>query len=129
MIAAVTAIGGRRGRVLSSDGALRLTLAPTSSEGSDAIRPEQLLAAGCAASFLDAVRDAAARCGAVLGSQWNVTASVVEAERSERFAVALDVDLPGVERTAAEALVAAALDLCPFAVTLRASVALTIAIA
>ena len=128
-MATVTAIGGRRGRVLSSDGALRLTLAPFSSAESGATRPEQLLAAGFAASFLDAVRQAAARRGAILAPQCNVTASVVKADGSTRLAVSLDVDLPGVDRSEARALVAAALELCPFAVTLRDPVAVTITIA
>ena len=127
MRAAVTAIGGRSGRVLSSDGALRLKLAPVSSAASGSTNPEQLLAAGCAASFLDALRDAALLRGEALGPHCNVTATVTATDDSSRLTVSLNVDLPGVAD--AGALVAAALALCPLAATLREPVAVTVTIA
>ena len=91
------------------------------------MNPEQLLAAGCAASFLDALRDAALLRDEALGPYCNVTATVVATNGSFRLAVSFDIDLPGVAD--AEALVAVALQSCPFAVTLREPVGVTVTIA
>lgn len=116
--AEVTAIGGRCGRVLSADGQLRLALSvPVSTAG--ATNPEQLLAAACAASFLDALALAAGRSGTALAPDSNVTASVEEGGPEYGLKVRLSIDLPGIERQLILQLAIDAEQLCPLATALR----------
>src|SRR6185437_10025486 len=74
-----TAIGGRMGSTASVDGALRVRLAMPKAlggPGGEGSNPEQLFAAGYAACFLSAVKDAAAKERAVIANDANVTATV-----------------------------------------------------
>ncbi len=133
--AAATASGGREGRVRSADGALDLPLAmPKELGGSGrpaSTNPEQLFAAGYAACFENAVlRVARERKVAVRDS--SVTARVgIGRLESGRFglAVELDVALPGVERTEAEALVRAAHEeVCPYSRATRGNIGVKVAV-
>ena len=123
---------GRDGHVRTSDGTLDLDLAIPKEMGGTggAANPEQLFAAGYAACFHSALRLVARRAKA------DVSGSVVDAEvgigpnGSGGFGltVALLVDLPGVERAAAEQLVEAAHQVCPYSNATRGNieVALTV---
>ncbi|MGR6321087.1 organic hydroperoxide resistance protein [Micromonospora soli] len=123
---------GRDGRVRTSDGTLELDLAIPKEMGGagGAANPEQLFAAGYAACFHSALRLVARKARA------DVSGSVVEAEvgigpnGSGGFGltVTLVVDLPAVERTAAEQLVAQAHQVCPYSNATRGNieVALTV---
>ncbi|RZU77180.1 Ohr subfamily peroxiredoxin [Micromonospora kangleipakensis] len=123
---------GRDGHVRTSDGTLELDLAIPKEMGGagGAANPEQLFAAGYAACFHSALRLVARRAKA------DVNGSVVEAEvgigpnGSGGFGltVALVVDLPAVERAAAEQLVEAAHQVCPYSNATRGNieVALTV---
>ncbi|WP_319458666.1 organic hydroperoxide resistance protein [Micromonospora sp. RTP1Z1] len=123
---------GRDGHVRTSDGTVDLDLAfPKEMGGAGgAANPEQLFAAGYAACFHSALRLVARKARADVGG------SVVEAEvgigpnGSGGFGltVALVVDLPAVERTAAEQLVEAAHQVCPYSNATRGNieVALTV---
>ncbi|MFE9690002.1 organic hydroperoxide resistance protein [Micromonospora sp. NPDC005806] len=123
---------GRDGHVRTSDGTLELDLAIPKEMGGagGAANPEQLFAAGYAACFHSALRLVARRAKA------DVSGSVVEAEvgigpnGSGGFGltVTLVVDLPAVERTAAEQLVAQAHQVCPYSNATRGNieVALTV---
>ncbi|WP_446214623.1 organic hydroperoxide resistance protein [Micromonospora sp. IBSANI012] len=123
---------GRDGHVRTSDGSVELDLAIPKEMGGagGAANPEQLFAAGYAACFHSALRLVARRAKA------DVSGSVVEAEvgigpnGSGGFGltVALLVDLPAVERTAAEQLVAQAHQVCPYSNATRGNieVALTV---
>lgn len=123
---------GRDGHVRTSDGTLDLDLAIPKEMGGTggAANPEQLFAAGYAACFHSALRLVARRAKA------DVAGSVVEAEvgigpnGSGGFGltVTLMVDLPAVERSAAEQLVAQAHQVCPYSNATRGNieVALTI---
>ncbi|GAB3186213.1 Ohr subfamily peroxiredoxin [Micromonospora palomenae] len=123
---------GRDGHVRTSDGTVELDLAVPKEMGGagGAANPEQLFAAGYAACFHSALRLVARRAKA------DVSGSVVEAEvgigpnGSGGFGltVALLVDLPAVERTAAEQLVAQAHQVCPYSNATRGNieVALTV---
>jgi len=76
--AEATAVGGRQGRVRSSDGALNLDLATPKELGGPggvATNPEQLFAAGYAACFENAVRRVARRHKIAVGDT-SVTARV-----------------------------------------------------
>ncbi|TDB76107.1 organic hydroperoxide resistance protein [Micromonospora sp. KC723] len=123
---------GRNGHVRTSDGTLDLDLAIPKEMGGagDAANPEQLFAAGYAACFHSALRTVARKARA------DVSGSVVEAEvgigpnGSGGFGltVALVVDLPALERAAAEQLVEAAHQVCPYSNATRGNidVALTV---
>lgn len=117
---------GRDGHVRTSDGTLDLDLAIPKEMGGTggAANPEQLFAAGYAACFHSALRLVARRAKA------DVAGSVVEAEvgigpnGSGGFGltVALVVDLPAVERSAAEQLVEAAHQVCPYSNATRGNI-------
>ncbi|WP_284706319.1 organic hydroperoxide resistance protein [Micromonospora phytophila] len=123
---------GRDGHVRTSDATVDLDLAVPKEMGGTggAANPEQLFAAGYAACFHSALRLVARRAKA------DVSGSVVEAEvgigpnGSGGFGltVALVVDLPAVERSAAEQLVEAAHQVCPYSNATRGNidVALTV---
>jgi Ohr subfamily peroxiredoxin len=74
-----TAIGGRTGCAASADGRLKVRLdLPRGLGGDDreGTNPEQLFAAGYAAAFLSAIKQAAARDGLGIAPDSNVTATV-----------------------------------------------------
>ncbi|OWV10221.1 organic hydroperoxide resistance protein [Micromonospora wenchangensis] len=131
--ASATATGdGRNGHVRTSDATVDLDLAIPKEMGGagGAANPEQLFAAGYAACFHSALRTVARR------SKADVTGSVVEAEvgiganGSGGFglAVTLVVDLPAVERTAAQQLVEAAHQVCPYSNATRGNIEVTLTV-
>jgi Ohr subfamily peroxiredoxin len=123
---------GRDGHVRTSDGGVDLDLAIPKEMGGagGATNPEQLFAAGYAACFHSALRLVARKARA------DVSNSVVEAEvgigpngsGGYGLAVTLVVDLPAVERSAAQQLVEAAHQVCPYSNATRGNieVALTV---
>ncbi|MEV0003863.1 organic hydroperoxide resistance protein [Micromonospora sp. NPDC050980] len=123
---------GRDGHVRTSDGTVELDLAVPKEMGGagGAANPEQLFAAGYAACFHSALRIVARQAKA------DVSGSVVEGEvgigpngsGGYGLAVTLVVDLPAVERSAAEKLVEAAHQVCPYSNATRGNieVALTV---
>ncbi|PZS33171.1 MAG: organic hydroperoxide resistance protein [Pseudonocardiales bacterium] len=125
--AEATAIGGREGRVRSSDGALDHDLAipkELGGPGGVATNPEQLFAAGYAACFENAVRLAARRNRTPAG-QASVTARVgIGPNDSGGFelAVELHVRLPDLDRELAEKIAAAAHQVCPYSNAVRGNV-------
>ncbi|ADL47959.1 organic hydroperoxide resistance protein [Micromonospora aurantiaca] len=120
---------GRDGHVRTSDGTVELDLAVPKEMGGagGAANPEQLFAAGYAACFHSALRVVARQAKA------DVSGSVVEAEvgigpngsGGYGLAVTLVVDLPAVERAAAEQLVDAAHQVCPYSNATRGNVEVT----
>lgn len=123
---------GRDGHVRTSDGTLDLDLAIPKEMGGTggAANPEQLFAAGYAACFHSALRLVARRAKA------DVAGSVVEAEvgigpnGSGGFGltVTLVVDLPAVERSAAEQLVAQAHQVCPYSNATRGNIDVAVSV-
>ena len=121
-----TALGGRAGWAASVDGALKVKLAKTPAlsgrSGGDA-SPEHLFAAAYAASFLEALRVAASKTGAVITDDANVTVTVgvgrPEGEDGLALDVSLSLDLPDLDRETAQALTARAHALCPYSRALR----------
>jgi Ohr subfamily peroxiredoxin len=123
---------GRDGQVRTSDGTLDLDLAIPKEMGGagGAANPEQLFAAGYAACFHSALRLVARRARA------DVAGSVVEAavgigpngDGGFGLTVTLVVDLPAVEREAAEQLVAQAHQVCPYSNATRGNIAVTLTV-
>ena len=117
---------GRNGHVRSSDGLVDTDVRTPKEMGGagGATNPEQLFAAGYAACFHSALRLVARK------AKVDVSGSVVEAEvgiganGSGGFglAVTLLVDLPAVERAAAEQVVEQAHQVCPYSNATRGNV-------
>lgn len=123
-----SATGGRDGRARTSDGSLNVWLGLPKELGGNGFgnNPEQLFAAGYAACFLSAMK-AVARSGdySRVPDQAVVTAQVGIGPLDERrfgLAITLRIELPGVERAAAEALVAAAHQACPYSNAVRGNI-------
>jgi Ohr subfamily peroxiredoxin len=126
--AEAVAVGdGRNGEVRSSDGVLDEQLATPvelGGPGGDKTNPEQLFAAGYAACFHSALKVAARQAGVHLG-ETTVTAKV-DLGRDDtggfRLGATLVAHLPGVERAAADQLVAAAHRICPYSNATRGNI-------
>jgi Ohr subfamily peroxiredoxin len=120
------AVGGRAGHVETDDGLLSLDLAPPAALGGPGgkTNPEQLFAAGYAACFENAVRHIAR------GQKLPLTGAAVTASVSLNAAptggfalgVALDVEIEGLDQAGAEALVAAAHQVCPYSNATRGNI-------
>jgi Ohr subfamily peroxiredoxin len=130
--AEATAWGGREGRVASSDGVLDLQLAIPKSMGGPGgpySNPEQLFAAGYAACFHSALKVVASR-EKVDVTDSAITARVGLGTQGQVFniAVELEAELPDVERSVAEDLVARAHRVCPYSNATRGNVEVTLTV-
>jgi lipoyl-dependent peroxiredoxin len=131
--AEATAWGGREGRVVSSDKVLDLDLAIPASmggPGGEKSNPEQLFAAGYSACFHSALKLVAAS-EKVDVSESAVTAKVgIGANDSGGFGlqVELEAELPDLEQSVAEALVAKAHEVCPYSNATRGNVEVTLTV-
>jgi lipoyl-dependent peroxiredoxin len=131
-----TATGGRDGRSRTEDGALDVTLATPKELGGNGAgnNPEQLFAAGYAACFLGAMKFAASQNKDLprVGADTTVSATVGIGPRADKgfgLKVALVISLPGVERAAAQALVAEADTICPYSHATRGNITVDISVA
>ncbi|MFD9898763.1 organic hydroperoxide resistance protein [Mesorhizobium sp. NPDC059025] len=120
------AVGGRAGHVKSSDGLLSLDLAMPKELGGKggATNPEQLFAAGYSACFESAMRFVAGKQKLPLADA-AVTARIDLLPNSQggfRLGAELIAETKGLDRAAAEALVAAAHKVCPYSNALRGNV-------
>jgi lipoyl-dependent peroxiredoxin len=129
-----TATGGRSGHVESSDGLLKFDLSTPRSMGGPGregtTNPEQLFACGYAACFGSAL-DFVAKQKKLDASGAEVTCQV-DIDRNEGgffLAAELTVTLPNLDRAAAEELVAAAHEVCPYSKATRGNMDVTISVA
>ncbi|OGX78359.1 organic hydroperoxide resistance protein [Exiguobacterium sp. SH31] len=122
--ASATALGGREGRVTSTDGVIDLSVAmPGSKQAEESTNPEQLFAAGYAACFGSALN-------LVIGKErvktdgTSVTGHVTLNQNDEGFfiSVELEVEIKGVDQATAERLVEAAHQVCPYSKATRGNV-------
>ena len=130
--AEATAWGGREGRTASTDGILDLALAvPTELGGpGGATNPEQLFAAGYASCFHSALKLIGRREKVDL-TESAVTARVglgMNASGGFDIAVELEAEIPGVERSVAQNLVARAHEVCPYSNATRGNVDVTLTV-
>lgn len=115
-----SATGGRDGHARSQDGRLDVQLSTPKElggAGGEGVNPEQLFAAGYSACFLGALKVAGQQAKVKIPSETEVTATVGIGPREEGgFGITahLVIRLPGLDRSAAEALVAAAHQICPY---------------
>lgn len=114
-----TATGGRDGRARTSDGILDVKLAVPKEMGGGggaATNPEQLFAAGYAACFLGAIKHVAGQKKIPMPQDASIDSAVGIGPIPGGFGIEVDLNikLPGMERTQAEALVDAAHKVCPY---------------
>jgi osmotically inducible protein OsmC len=131
-----TSTGGRTGTTKSSDGRISLQLSTPKELGGDSgpgTNPEQLFASGYSACFIGAMKAVAARQKISLPADVSITADVAIGpmtgkEGAFSISVAMKVHVPGMDKEAAEKLVATAHQVCPYSNATRGNidVALTV---
>jgi lipoyl-dependent peroxiredoxin len=132
-----TSSGGRTGSTESSDGKIRLQLSTPKELGGDSgpgTNPEQLFAAGYSACFIGAMKAVAARQKIALPAEVSIQASVSIGPVTGKpgafgIAVAMVVSVPGMDRAAAEALVATAHEVCPYSNATRGNIDVALSVA
>jgi lipoyl-dependent peroxiredoxin len=125
-----TSTGGRTGTTESSDGKIKLQLSTPKALGGDdgpGTNPEQLFASGYSACFIGAMKAVAARQKISLPANVSIQSDVSIGPLASKpgafgIAVAMAVTVPGMERPAAEALVKAAHEVCPYSNATRGNV-------
>jgi lipoyl-dependent peroxiredoxin len=128
------ATGGRDGRATTSDGRLAVNLATPAElggSGGPGTNPEQLFAAGYAACFLNAMKLTASQAKQAFPPETNVSARVGIGTRGDGgfgLLIALDVDVPGLDRADAEMLMNKAHLACPYSNAIRGNVEVTISL-
>jgi lipoyl-dependent peroxiredoxin len=127
-----TTTGGREGSSKSDDGKLQVKLAPPKEMGGngDGTNPEQMFAAGYSACFLGAMKFVAGQQKIALPASTSIDASVGIGPIPAGFGIeaALKISIPGMERAAAEALVAAAHKVCPYSNATRGNIDVTLTV-
>ena len=132
-----TSTGGRTGTAKSSDGRLALDLSTPKGLGGDdgpGTNPEQLFAAGFSACFIGAIKAVAGRQKIKVPNDVSIAAEVsigpmTGKEGAFAIDVALTVKLPGLDRAAAEKLVADAHEVCPYSNATRGNVDVKLTVA
>lgn len=107
--------GGRDGNSRTDDGRLEVKLSPPGTAG-NGTNPEQLFAAGYAACFIGAIKAVAGKMKVTVPDDVAVDSEVDLGPTSLGYGIAvrLNVSLPGMERAAAQQLVDAAHQVCPY---------------
>jgi Ohr subfamily peroxiredoxin len=95
------------------------------------VNPEQLFAAGYSACFIGAMKFVAGTQKIALPANTSIDATVGIGQIPQGFGieVQLVVSIPGMERAAAEALVAKAHTVCPYSNATRGNIEVTITVA
>lgn len=124
-----TSTGGRDGESASADGRLKVKLSTPKElggEGGDGTNPEQLFASGYSACFIGAMKFVAEQSGINLPEGMSIDAEVAIGmnPKGPGFAIAVDmlIDLPGMDKKSAEALVEQAHKVCPYSNATRGNV-------
>ncbi|WPO98813.1 organic hydroperoxide resistance protein [Pseudomonas sp. HR96] len=126
-IAEATATGGRDGRAISSDKVLDVQLSTPKAlggAGGPGTNPEQLFAAGYSACFIGALKFVAGQKKQAIPTDASITAKVGIGQIEGGFGLDIDlhISLPGLEQAAAQALVDAAHQVCPYSNATRNNV-------
>ena len=109
---------GRDGTAVTKDGKLSVALASPLELGGngEGTNPEQLFAAGYAACFIGALKAVAGMQKITLPADLAIDSSVDLGKVGQGYGIAatLNVSIPGMERDAAQKLVDAAHQVCPY---------------
>ena len=119
--------GGRDGKSKTDDGRLDVTLSSPGTAGTGT-NPEQLFAAGYSACFIGAIKAVAGMQKITLPDDLSIAAAVDLGKIPNAYGIAarLDVSLPGMDRAAAQALIDAAHQVCPYSNATRGNIDVTI---
>ena len=130
-----TATGGRTGTARTADGAFEVRLVTPKElggPGGSGNNPEQLFAAGYSACFLGAIKFVAGQKKVKIAEDSTVTAQVGIGPRDDGqgfgLDVALSIDLPGLDRETAEAIVQQAHIVCPYSHATRGNVEVSVSV-
>ncbi|MGR3991057.1 organic hydroperoxide resistance protein [Pseudomonas sp. 1121_17] len=126
-IAQATSTGGRDGKSRSDDGKLEVKLSTPKElggAGGEGSNPEQLFAAGYSACFIGALKFVAGQAKQPLPADTSITAKVGIGQIPGGFGLDIDleINLPGLEQTAAQELVDKAHQVCPYSNATRGNV-------
>jgi osmotically inducible protein OsmC len=119
--------GGRDGQSKSDDGRLNVTLSSPGTAGTGT-NPEQLFAAGYSACFIGAMKAVAGKMKVTLPADLAIDAEVDLGPIPNAYGIAarLNVSLPGMDRAAAQSLIDAAHQVCPYSNATRGNIDVTI---
>ncbi|MDO8386135.1 MAG: organic hydroperoxide resistance protein [Polaromonas sp.] len=119
--------GGRDGQSKSDDGRLDVTLSSPGTAGTGT-NPEQLFAAGYSACFIGAMKAVAGKMKVTLPADLAIDAEVDLGPIPNAYGIAarLNVSLPGMDRAAAQGLIDAAHQVCPYSNATRGNIDVTI---
>lgn len=124
--AEATSTGGRDGKSLSSDGKLEVRLAVPKEMGGngEGTNPEQLFAAGYSACFMGAVKLMASKEKISLPPDFKITGKVGIGPIPQGFGIEAEllISLPGMDRSAAQALIEKAHQVCPYSNATRGNI-------
>ena len=131
-----TSTGGRSGSTESNDGALKLPLVTPKElggAGGAGTNPEQLFAAGYSACFIGAMKAVAAREKIVLSPDVSIKAEVAIGPMTGKegafgVSVAMAINVPGMDKAAAQKLVATAHEICPYSNATRGNIDVTLSV-
>jgi Ohr subfamily peroxiredoxin len=115
--------GGRDGASRTDDGRLDVKLSSPGTTGSGT-NPEQLFAAGYSACFIGAIKAVAGKMKVAVPADLSVDAEVDLGQIPGGYGIAarLNVSLPGMDRAAAQQLVQAAHQVCPYSNATRGNI-------
>ena len=121
--------GGRDGHSKTDDGRLDVSLSSPGTAGTGT-NPEQLFAAGYSACFVGAMKAVAGMKKITLPADLSVDASVDLGKIPAGYGIAvrMAVDLPGMDRAAAQELIDAAHQVCPYSNATRGNIEVAISL-
>ena len=122
--------GGRDGASRTDDGRLDVQLSSPGTTGTGT-NPEQLFAAGYSACFIGAMKAVAGMQKLTLPQDLAIDASVDLGKVGAGYGidVRLAISLPGMDRSAAQALMDAAHQVCPYSNATRGNIDVTLTLA
>ncbi len=122
--------GGRDGGISKSDDG-HLDVIHTPPGKGNGTNPEQLFAAGYSACFIGAMKAVAGKQGISLPEDLSIDAEVDLGPVGQAFGVAarLTIHLPGMDRDAAQKLIDAAHQVCPYSNATRGNIPVDITLA
>ena len=122
--------GGRDGASRSDDGKLDVKLSSPGTSGTGT-NPEQLFAAGYSACFIGAMKAVAGKMNTKLPDDLAVDAEVDLGPIPNAYGIAvrINVSLPGMDKDAAQKLIDAAHQVCPYSNATRGNIDVAITLA
>ena len=122
--------GGREGASRSDDGRLDVQLTSPGT-GTTGTNPEQLFASGYSACFIGALKAVAGKSKTTLPQDLAIDAEVDLGTIPNAYGIAvrMTVHLPGMDRDAAQKLIDAAHQVCPYSNATRGNIDVTLTLA